>query len=859
MPPELVYSFGHFRLFTTQRTLLAADQPLRLGGRALDLLVALLERSDRVVGKDELMEIVWPRLVVEENNLNVQIMLLRKLLGHPMIATVPGRGYRFAMPVAREGGTQAEPLVAAALLTAAPPRQTHAEQQTNLRALMPALYGRDDDLRSVGELLARHRVVTIAGAGGIGKTRLGQAAAARAAPDYPDGAWWIELAPVSQGALVAPAIAEVLDIDLSEGRDPTRTLLAHLRDRRMLLVLDNCEQVLDAVAALATAVHDAAPGTGLLVTSQEVLRTPAEHVYRLGTLSLPDPALALTVHGLAHSGAGALFLARARAVDSRFDLSTGNIAAVAEICRRLDGIPLAIELAVARLPLLGIDGLCARLGQRFSLLTGGSRAVLRRHQTLRAALEWSHDLLSPPEQAVFRRLGVFAGGFTLEAAQHVAHDDEVDEWDVLEHLGALVDKSLVVAEGDSQPRYRFLETTRLFALEQLGRSGEMTRTLERHARAMVLLIEQHTRAIAQRYDSAAEDALLAAEADSVRAALDWLGEGGGDGRGQAIDDLAVELGGLAGAVLSASSGAHEAFERALSMSGRINAATPAAVEARFWRMLGRFGRVAARAESLEAGRRGAALYARLGDDVGRFDCLVSVIAVGARRGLGQQLEPTVREAARIESDNLVLSLAFRWAQYRWLRSIGRAQEALDCAMGAACRLRDAQLPVYEQTYYGGNVADCELALGDFAGAEAHCRAALAVIEGHPGTRQAAAHVVDTLARAQMLQGKFEEGARTARKALQLTRNEGFHFRLLEPLALNAAQQGRLADAAWLTGHIDAAYARRGEVRWPDAAARRAEIDALLAAGMAPPALAALRSEGALSSTDAAFARAFGDG
>jgi len=482
--------------------------------------------------------------------------------------------------------------------------------------------------------------------------------------------------------------------------------------------------------------------------------------------------------------------------------------------------------------------------------------VLRRHQTLRAALEWSHDLLSVAEQAVFRRLGVFTGGFTLESAQHVAHDDAVDEWDVLEHLGALVDKSLVVVDGDPLPRYRFLETTRLFALERLGTSGEMTFTLERHARAMVLLIERHLCIAANRYNTASESALLAVESDNVRAALEWLGQGASSG--QPMDDLAVELGGLAGSVLRVSSGDHEAFEQALSVRIRINAATPMALEARYWRMLARFGRIAGHAQSLDAGRRGADLYAELGDNLARFDCLTAVIAIGARRGAGQSLEPTVSEAALIDPNIPSLSVDFCWARYRWLMSIGRAQDALDCMLGATRILREAGMLVQEQQMYGDTVADCEMALGRHAEAEKHCRDALAFLESQPGSRRNAAHVVETLARALILQGKADEATETARRALQLTRSEGFHFRLLEPLALNAANQGRLADAAWLTGHIDAAYEKRGEVRWPDARARRAAIDAMLVEGIDRPALAALRAEGALSTTDDAFARAFGD-
>ena len=268
----------------------------------------------------------------------------------------------------------------------------------------------------------------------------------------------------------------------------SRRCWPHCAIKSPLVLLDNAEHLLDGVAAFVTSV---AAGSrtrrAFLVTSQEPLRVDDEHVFRPEPLSLPtgdDP------ERIAASGAVALFVARAQAADRRFELCAENQTVVADICRRLDGIPLAIELAAARVPLLGIDGLRDKLDQRFHVLTKGRRASLRRHQTLRAALEWSHHLLAPAEQVVLRRLSVFAGGFTLEAAQQVAEDEQgIDRWDVLEHLGALVEKSLVVAEGDVIPRYRMLETTRLFALERLIESGESEHARRRHRDHYLALAE----------------------------------------------------------------------------------------------------------------------------------------------------------------------------------------------------------------------------------------------------------------------------------------------------------------------------------------------------------------------------------
>ncbi|MFO1329971.1 MAG: winged helix-turn-helix domain-containing protein [Rubrivivax sp.] len=470
MTPPSLYRFEPFRLLPAQRLLLRGDEPVKLGGRAFDVLLALVERRHRTVTKHELMDLVWPGLVVEENNLQVQVAALRKLLGHAALATVPGRGYQFTLPVDRgDDAASSEAPVPAPLVEVAP---------NNLPPVAPVLLGRDEDLRALLGLLERERLVTLAGPGGIGKSRLALAAAAARLPALPDGAWWVDLAPLTDAGLIADAVALAMGIGLDGARDVPRTVLAALRERDALLVLDNAEHLIDGVAAFVDRCRAEAPCLRLLITSQELLRADGEQVLRPEPLTLPaddEPA------SIDASGAVRLFVARAQAVDRRFALGPDNRAAVADICRRLDGMPLAIELAASRLPLLGVQGLRDRLDQRLSVLTAGARTALRRHRTLRATLEWSHQLLSRAEQTVLARLGVFAGGFTLAAAQQVAaREPDIDGWDVLEHLGALVDKSLVVAEGDALPRYRLLESTRLFALERLIESGQAAEARSRH-------------------------------------------------------------------------------------------------------------------------------------------------------------------------------------------------------------------------------------------------------------------------------------------------------------------------------------------------------------------------------------------
>ena len=477
------YVFAPYRLLPQQRQLLSSgDQPVKLGGRAFDMLLALLERRERTVSKHELIDLVWPRLVVEENNLQVQMVALRKLLGHAAIATIPGRGYRFTLPVVLEFGSTAAPAAAAAT-----DEYVQGPPKSKVPSSLPSFHGREADVQAVLGLLERHALVTIAGAGGIGKTRLAQAAAALRLAQHPDGVWWVDLSSLGDPARIDETVAQAIGCGANSATDAVSALWAALPAQKLLLVLDNAEHLLQGVTDFAERVRREAPGVRLLVTSQEVLRVADERVLRLEPLALPDgddPAV------IEASAAVALFVARAQAVSRRFMLDADNRHAVADICRRLDGIPLAIELAAARVELLGVEGLREKLDQRFHFLTAGHRSPVRRHQTLRAALEWSHHLLSLPEQAVLRRLSVFVGGFTLDAAQQVAGaDDEIDRWDVLEHLGALVDKSLVVAEGEAIPRYRLLESTRLFGLERLIESGDAADARSRHRESFVALAE----------------------------------------------------------------------------------------------------------------------------------------------------------------------------------------------------------------------------------------------------------------------------------------------------------------------------------------------------------------------------------
>lgn len=609
------YRFDRFAVNRETGQLLVDGRPAALGSRAFEVLLALIERRDRVVTKNELLDVVWPGLVVEENNLQVQVSALRKLLGPQAIATIPGRGYRFTAPidVAAHPARQSAPAAGVPAPSREPAR---AAFPGNLPAEVPRLFGRDADVATLRALVEAHRMVTVVGAGGIGKSRLAQAAAHSLLGRWPDGVWMVELAGLGDPALLPNVIAQTLHITLPGNGPVQDELAAALAQRSLLLVVDNCEHLLDAAAAMTQAIIAGAPDVRLLATSQEPLHLPDEQQFRVMPLAIP-PAQAEAASARTF-GAIALFEARVRAADSRFALNDQNLPLAIDICRQLDGLPLAIELAAARVSTLGLLPVRDKLDARFKLLTGGTRTTLRRHQTLRAALEWSHNLLNEAERAVFRRLGVFAGGFTIETAQAVAADDLVDDWAVLDHLSALVDKSLVVADAGEVPRYRLLESARAFALEQLA-AGETALTLRRHALAMRRFLERVDGLNLDgelRTDQYA--ALVLPELDNLRAAHAWATGEPGD------RETALALAGHAGSLID------YAIECADWLPPLIaQAESPGidrAVAARYWRALAASNMTGhvPRALQLEAANRAKVLYEALGMPRRVFSSLIQM-------------------------------------------------------------------------------------------------------------------------------------------------------------------------------------------------------------------------------------------
>ncbi len=515
--------FGRFELQPHQRRLLVDGQPASVGARALDMLILLARRNGELVSKRELMDEVWPGLVVEENNLAVHISALRKLLGNATIATVPGWGYRFTATVER---AQALPPDVAPSPAPMPATRT---LRTNLPAELPPLFGRERDLQALGVMVDSAPLVTVVGAGGIGKTVLARQVLQARRTAYPQGVCWVELGAVTDAAQLPGAVMAALGVEGGAG-DPEAALLAAVAPLKMLLALDNAEQLAGDIAQLCQRLGDAAPGLHLLVTSQAPLKLATEHVYRLDTLAVP--AVPMPAAEALAFGAVALFVERARAADARFMLDDAQVGKVVELCAALDGLPLALELAAARAPMLGLQRLAASMDERLKLLTRSrDRAAPARQQTLRAALEWSHGFLDEREQSVFRRLGVVAGSASLDLVQQLVSDDTgVDEWEALDALGVLVDRSLVAVVGadpQAEPRYRMLESQRAFALERLQLAGELACTQQRHAQAVARQFEgRWVDRDNGKLSFADWQAHLAPDLDNAREAIAWAQQAG---------------------------------------------------------------------------------------------------------------------------------------------------------------------------------------------------------------------------------------------------------------------------------------------------------------------------------------------
>ena len=760
--------FGHFEIHPAERALHVNGKAAAVGARAFDLLLALAQRRARVVGTEELLDLVWPGVVVEPHNITAQISSLRKLLGGQVIATVPGRGYQLV----------ASPDVGAALPSVVPASASASPH--NLPEQRTRFIGRAAELAELARLMPQSRLLTLTGIGGAGKTRLALQFAQQQRDAFADGVWFVDLAPIADADRVAPACAAALGIELEAGELPApERLAAQIAPRQVLIVLDNCEHVRACAAALGNALL-ARPGRArILATSREPLAVAGEQIYPLRSLSLPGTA---AIDDVRAADAVRVFVDRARLVLPEFELNAGNAAALSEICRRLDGIALAIELAAARVTVLSVAEIAARLEDRFRLLTGGPAHVARQ-QTLLATMQWSHDQLEPAAQRLLRRLAVFAGGATLDAAVAIAQAG--DEYAILALLSQLHDKSLLVVERGASggaaatpPRYRMLETVRQYALQQLRDGGEADATRARHAEHFLALAETAAPNLRGPQQSLWM-ARLRAEHENLVAAMTWCTHG-------PVDAAAQPARTLSGLRLAAATGRYWLFND-VELGCRL---------------------------VLQALQRAPADA----DDASRFNALQVLAAMHMHRGQGDAGLPHAQQA---------LVVAERLGHAEWqamaLGTIGSCLDRGDGGREAAlhhyrlardlARASGSAVPLAAAL---NNIANLELGQGDFQSAAKGLREALHLSRATGDVRTALIEL-HNLVRVLVAAQDHDAARGYAIEAELLLRGVEEHalkHELLEVTAALASSCGEHTFAARLWGATLQRYARLGYQRPP---------------------------------------------
>jgi predicted ATPase/DNA-binding winged helix-turn-helix (wHTH) protein len=515
--PERAFSFGPFTLHRAQKQLLEGGQPVRLGSRALDILIALVERAGELVSKDELVAFAWPRTIVEESSLRVHVAALRKVLGDGQagaryILNQPGRGYSFVAPVTRIQ-EQRDELV--------PPRAD--ERFAPLPARLTRMIGRAEAVALLAAQLKFGRFVTLVGPGGIGKTTMALAIAEAQRAGFEHGVCFIDLAPIVNGPLIPSVL--MAGLGLSPRVDGLDSLDAFIRERRMLIVFDNCEHLVDALTPLVEHLLRTAPALHVLATSREPMRAEGEWLHRLGALPAPPGAAPLTAQEAMRFPAVELFVERATASVDDFILSDRDAGVVGELCHRLDGNPLAIELAAARVDLFGVSGLSSQLDAHVLQLKGIRRDVPARHHSLSAMLAWSYQLLTDAERLILNRLAVFQGWFPLHAAtEFVMSVDPQAPWradDVFDGIANLAAKSLLTSDASGEVvQFRLLELTRAYALAQLDLQGLRPAMADRHAAHVLAMVQ----AAAANWPAVSKQSWYRAHLwliDEMRAALAW--------------------------------------------------------------------------------------------------------------------------------------------------------------------------------------------------------------------------------------------------------------------------------------------------------------------------------------------------
>jgi predicted ATPase/class 3 adenylate cyclase/Tfp pilus assembly protein PilF len=678
----------------------------------------------------------------------------------------------------------------------------------NLPVQQTSFRGRERDVEEVTLLLSQHKLITLFGSGGVGKTRLALQVGAEVLDQYSDGVWLVDFAPITDPELVSSVIAKEIGMPQVEGRRIDESIAPWLRRKKLLLILDNCEHVLEAVATISNGITRSCPDVRLLATSRQALGVSGEEVMRLASLDVPHKIADLTSTAIMEFGAVALFVDRAHSVDKSFKLTDDTAPIVADICRRLDGIPLAIELAAARVKVLSIPNLAQRLNERFKILTGGSRSALPRQKTLSALIDWSYDLLTPQEQQLFNRVGIFAGGFSLDAATAVCSGDDLDEIEILDLLSSLTDKSLVVADTTGEhERYHLLESTRAYALEKLTPAGER----EALARCHAEYFRDQARAADERFGMGSTFAWVAGaelELDNDRTALEWALTRGND---------AVLGGAIAGAL------GWLWFNAGLTVEGRywislalerVNEAEQPQIAARLWFALS--GLSSGQRKHAEA-QQAMQLYALAGDARGAARAQCQLAGALYQMGRLDEAEATIEQAlttARACGDahNVANCLSMQAAIALYRGDVRAARELFAQALAASKALGNE----WGTAVVLSNIAELEFADGHPEQAlQAASEALEIIVRGKNAMNIASGHTNCAAYRIALGDlGAARDSAREGlRRARQVRHERGIAI-ALQHLALLAALGGDLESGAQLLGYVDAQYAALGLQREP---------------------------------------------
>jgi predicted ATPase/DNA-binding winged helix-turn-helix (wHTH) protein len=802
-----------FGLYPERRQFFNGDNEVSLGQRPFDLLVFLVERAGRVAGKSEILQSVWQSSAASDSTVSTQVAVLRNAIGGNCIATINNQGYQFTLEV--------EPVAAPA------PSPQLTPPSISLPHPSGTGVGRRAELSELESHFAEHRAVTIVGPGGVGKTWLAIELGWRLTERFADGVHLIDFGPVRDPVAVDGTVAQTLGVALRGGDDPTRVLATVIGKQRMMLIFDSCEYVAEPVRDLVKGLLAQAPNLSILATSQEILGTTKEVVFRLEPLSPTD--------------AVTLFIDSVRAADHRFRHTDTNAATVAEICRRLDGIPLALEMAAALVPTLGLERVRAGLDhQRFKMLDSRPRiADEARQSTLSAVVEWSYGLLDEQDREVFRRLSCFSGSFSSDAAAAIAWTDGTSEWDVAAGLGRLVDKSLLVFTDGKQPRYRQLETLHLHAAAKLKDSGESETISERHARFYSALLERADLT----WETTPESewlALYGPDIDNVRAALDWA----------MVEPcrvpIAMRLAGAAGHLWDRLALAAEGRRRMDRLVDLIGPETPPADAARVLRHAAVLRRRTDRLRTVELLHRSLALYRQLNDGLNTASILGLIGGDYVYLGRNSEAKAMLEEARPIlASSNRTKSL---WNAINELGSLAlqtnEFAEARRC-YATARELAQALGDNLREYLCLLNLGEVEFRLGAIERAITYARAAATGLRGLNQRSYLGAALVN-LASYQIIRDDLDEAERIAEEALSVLRIEGGYWLrvCLQIFALLRAHNGRHAEAAQLIGFVDAGESSSGDIRQPLEQEIYERLSALLASGLRPDDIKVWAEDGA---------------